>query len=456
MVPNNHGRADIRESRQGRSPGWNPFDIRLLFVSVFMFVLFAGLVPNTSRNQQEGLDYVVMSIVFLLGFFIASKGSGRSANQLLQYGAPEIPTSVVARARLAFLASQIFFLTLTLQLVAAYVSGGAGVMSTLRFDIRNSVSSYIYLPLQFVAISALYVEILYSRQLKRGRPVGSGYFARRHFAAGMLLLFTMQTAIYVSRSILLISAVCFSMALLRGSRRRIRWPTVALVGCITLVLFGTLAVVRLYLDPATFRWWIESGILADPGSSARGWVDAGIAMVRFTFQDIVVRGITVVNAALDGRIEHTLGTVSLFTLYSMLPGTQVHPAVFLNHTLFQTGTDNAIPAPIVSQLFLDFGWWGVCFGGILVGWGLRVSARYAATANSPVPGVLFALFSSHLLLSVYGEFSAGTLVLYAVFGMAFHLWLKGTVAMPIRRTGSKRYRVVSWYRRGRKQKEMVS
>lgn len=408
----------------------NPLDFRFVFIPLFLLVTIFGAAVNNNANLAGAREYFIMVGVFVLSLVVGSWGIGPTCNRLLSSTPLNITAGSIFRSRTLFVLMQLYYAYILYKIVLIFLVTGFSAFETLRTDIKESISSYIYIPAQFVTIFCICQEIFYRNQRKfmaRNNNTDLGVLKGKDYAIFMVLIYFAESIALGSRSVLFVAATTFSICWLRGTGKRVPIGRLAVSAFILMCLFGFIAFFRLFSNPETFNWWVEQGYFDSFDLNDIGIANAALTMLGFTIGDMVYRPVIVVQHIMKYGLDHMYGGVSFFFLYSILPGQQVDPGILLNHTVFHGGTDAAIPATIVSQLFWDFGWPGVMCGGLIIGLIGRGLIKMSLTNLSTFFTVLYAMFLVQLILGIYGTFNMGLLLFYTLMGLPLAVWINGRV-----------------------------
>lgn len=405
----------------------NPFDFRYSFTPALLIITLIGMLTHKDINPHIIPIYGLMTILFVACLHIGAIGIKKDAAKQLKSIPPKIEKKTLLRSRIIFIATQLYFIYLFSKILTIFASGGFSAFETLRTDLKENINSYIYIPLQFFCITSICYEIFHYNHIKRDSALlkKSPQKKERTFAVEMISLYFIETVALGSRSVIFIASIAFLFSFLRGSNRKISRTTILIVSTLTLLIFGLISFARLFSNPETFNWWVSQGYFQSFDFNEIGPITAATTMLSITFGDMVYRPMMVVESILRGNLEHSFGATSFFFWYSMLPGPQVDPGIFLNHNVFFSGTDAAIPATVISQLFWDFGWPGIFIGGTFVGLFGRLLGALSANKTSPMYTILYAMYFVQLMLGIYGAFNIGLLLFYVILAMLLMIFMDG-------------------------------
>jgi hypothetical protein len=416
----------------------NPFDFRVVFIPMFLLVTGFGASVNNNFHLKSSGEYFLMVALFVLSLVVGSWGIGPLCNRLLRSTPLNITTTSIVKARALFLIVQFYYGYILYNVIMIFLGSGFSAFETLRTDIKEHISSYIYIPAQFIAIFCICHEIFYRNQrrfvFKNKANYSDGVvFApqikkclrRKDYAVFMIFIYFIESLPLASRSIVFMAAIAFGICWFRGFGKRISIIRSLVFASIFIFLFGFISFYRLFSNPETFNWWVDQGFFESFELQEIGLANAAITMLGFTLGDMVYRPITVVEHIINNSLDYMYGGVSFFFLYSMLPGQQIDPARTLNYNVFHGGTDAGTPATLVSQLFWDFGWCGAIFGGLVVGLIGRGLIRMSLTNLGTIFTLLYAIFLVQLILGIYGTFNVGLLIFYMLLGIPLSIWVNG-------------------------------
>lgn len=407
----------------------NCYDFRGWFSLLFLSVTGIGFWLTSSESLPFASMYVLICVLFLLFFGIGSWNIKAHANSLLT-SSSFISSACRRRAVCLFVAGQLYYLYVILIVLAKFSSIGFVVFENLRVSIREELIIYLFFPSHFFCLIGACYVLQYEAGSKTHVNSSAPWFT---LSIGKLLglIFIIENLMIGSRSSLLTICWCFYVCMMRGANRRLSIPRVAFYGVVCSYLLGAIAFWRLYSNPQTFNWWVVNGYFSSTDLSDIGFVYPAFVMVGNTLKDMFVRAVVVADAIHIARLDLAYGGVSFFMLYSLLPGVQRDPGLLLNEEIFKTGNETGIPAPLVSQLFWDFGLLGVILGGLIIGW---VGSWLIKRAAGPFGGIytfLLSLYSTQLFLGLYGTFNAGYLVLSFLLGVPISFWLHSGLRLRI-------------------------
>lgn len=410
----------------------NPFDFRYFFTPTLLIVTVAGTLTHKLINPKFATIYIFMTITFLICLHLGAAGIHKVTKKQLNDHTSKLHQVTLIRSRFLFLLTQIYFIYLFAIILMFFAAGGISAFETLRTDLKGSINSYFYIPFQYFCIISICHEIFHHNQLNSNNRIAASTSTasrskEKSFALAMVLIYFIETAALGSRSVIFVAATTFLLSWLRGSSLAISRTAIFLITGIAVSIFSFISFARLFSNPETFNWWVSQGYFNSFDFNDIGPVTATTTMLTVTFGDMAYRPITVIQHILQGNLEHTYGATSFFFWYSMLPGSQVDPGIFLNHNVFFSGTDAGIPATIVSQLFWDFGWLGISAGGVLIGLLGRLLCNLSANRKSPIYTALYAMFFVQLMLGIYGTFNIGLLLFYITLSIPLGIFMSGRI-----------------------------
>jgi hypothetical protein len=377
-------------------------------------------------NMSESLPfvgaYMLLCLLFLL-FFCIGSGKTKAHTNFLLNTAVHVSAGCRRRALCLFLVGQLYYLYIILSILTRFTSVGFSIFENLRVSIKEDLIVYLFFPTHFFSLVSTCYLLQYEAFENNKSSSYSGWFS---FSIGKLmgLILIAENLIIGSRSSLLTIGLSLYLCAMRGRRKQISFLRLIICGLVLSYVLGSIAFWRLYSNSQTFNWWVVNGYFVSSDLTDIGFIAPPFVMVAHTLKDMFFRAVVVADAIDIARLDLGYGGITFFMLYSILPGIQQDPGLFLNEEIFKTGNETGIPAPIVSQLFWDFGLIGVIIGAFFIGWIGACLVRSAARPHGSMSTILLGMYSAQLFLGLYGTFNGGYLVLNFVLAVPVTFWLR--------------------------------
>jgi oligosaccharide repeat unit polymerase len=179
------------------------------------------------------------------------------------------------------------------------------------------------------------------------------------------------------------------------------------------------------LPPETYKWYVENQIII-PGSQVKSVYN----LTTRTFRNIYKRNHEIFNGV-PASFPFLHGESLFFQFYALaLPGKQQNPHIRLNHELFKgSDTEGAYPPTILSQFYLDFGWFGQILGPFLLGFIFQLMYYKLMVQRNFYYLFLFLFTNYAMYISLYGAFPLFNVFFVAIIGLMFTVSFKFNSAL---------------------------
>jgi len=122
--------------------------------------------------------------------------------------------------------------------------------------------------------------------------------------------------------------------------------------------------------------------------------------------DVNKTGYIVEHFHLSGEYWYGVSFVHVFLSKIGVHYFDESPRTFVSENVFGRTNDSGIPAGVVGELFMNFSWFGILVGGVLIGFVSRVFFNTVKKSNRPFTVVIYAVFLQALLLILTVDFQA--------------------------------------------------
>lgn len=399
------------------------YNFPVIYFIAFMITNFIAFANYPKWDDEFLLFYAVMSFVFFFSFYIGYVFFENRRVGLNNCIIKSIPSKnkLIVCSILLFIFSQAYYAQ---YLYMISITKNIFDYEYFRLQLQGNVNNY-FAPVGFscLMISVAYLFWVFKEWVLVERKKS---FSFMHMSIILLCVFSVIAIYEMSMSGSRSSVLLFLWVLIMFLYKyRIVGVKMIMLFAITMLpVLGFFGYLRVATSPNRLAWYITNRIIREQDSPLM----IALAMVAQTFKGIGERTVMIINGIMDGTIPHQYGYDSFFYLFSILPGEQVKPTVWLNHYLFFGSNSNfGYPPTVIAQFLWDFGIIGVPIIGLVLGGIGGILYNNYKNNTSPVWIVAYALFLGQCFFSLYGEFRLGWLLVNITMIIMIDYFMRGKI-----------------------------
>lgn len=398
------------------------FNFNVIYFLFFLFTSIFAFSQYSSWDEQFLFYYVILAGLFFFSFSI-TYSFFRSRSLFLNHcNVKTVPSSriLVRYAFILFCVSQIYYSN---YLYVFLTGGPVNDYLSHRIAVRGMVNRYLA-PLGFSSFMLSVGYLLWAiSEEHSNKDERKGYIRVKKLIMYLFLFVSIvfiEISVSGSRSEVLI--VLCVIVLFLFKYRMIKYKSIIALVLLIMPLLGFVSYLRVSANPNRLAWYMTNQVISAHDSP----LIIAFSMIMLTFKGIGERTILIVEGVLNGMIPHQYGYASFFYLFSMMPGEQMRPTVWLNHNVFYGANLNAgYPPTIIAQLLWDFGVIGIPIIGLILGSIGGILFKNYKKNVSPAWVIAYALFVGQCFLSLYGEFRIGWLMINVFIIVFIDLYVRG-------------------------------